>query len=107
MKKTKKQNRMVVTGAWKLMVGVCGRGSLGGVSFFDFFPQQEAAYRPQEGEDIVKVALEHYTHSLRGEGALHIIVLVIVAVVGLEADCPRAVEQILDVEITDKGVVVK
>ncbi len=63
--------------------------------------------RTQKGEYVVKVAFEHYAYALSGQRALQIIVLVVVAVIGLELYCAGSVEQIAYVEVTDEAVVVE
>ena len=63
--------------------------------------------RTQEGEDIVKVALEHHSYALCGQSATQIVVLVIVAVVGFETYRSGAVEEIFDVKVAYERVVVK
>lgn len=50
--------------------------------------------------------LEHYAYALRGQRVACVVVLVVVAVVGLQAEVAAFREQIFDVEVADEAVAV-
>ena len=53
-----------------------------------------------------EIVTQHDAHALGGEGRLDVVVLVVVVVVGLEPYGAALVEQILQVEVADEGIVV-
>lgn len=74
----------------------CGGGGVGfGVGFF-------AEPGAKEREYVVEVAFEDDSDALGCQGALDVVVLVVVAVVGFESDCSHSVEEVFDVEVADE-----
>ena len=60
-----------------------------------------------ELEHVVKVATIHNADTLSGQRSLDIIVLVVITVICLESNVPRVGEQIFDVKVADKSIVVE
>lgn len=58
----------------------------------------------EEAENIVKIVLEHDAYALGGVGCTDVIVLVVVVVVGFQANGALAIEEIFDVEVADELV---
>lgn len=77
-------------------------GAVAGLLFIVVFFSELA----QERQEGVEILLERHANALGCQCGAGVVVLVVISVVGFQTECARLREEVFDVEVADKLVVV-